>query len=223
MNDVMSRSAKRVRRDRVWPRALLFSGVLVGAGFVGFSAVRIIEVPLAYAAQAQAGDAGSAVPALPPPAPPPKVKITFQTIPPVKAELRWGKKKLGVLNATTKGPKKPFFIERPRDSGPLDITVRAEGFIPVNTRAYTFNDNKVTVKLTAEAEKATLFGYKAEIPDGGADGGAVAGGPDGGVPPMQQPAGFGVRLPGAGPAPVGPMPPPPPLPGTPPPAPQPAN
>ena len=34
----------------------------------------------------------------------------------------------------------------------------------VQTRAYTFADNKVAVKLTALDEKNTLLGYREELP-----------------------------------------------------------
>lgn len=92
------------------------------------------------------------------------VKITFQTVPPVKAEVWWGKKKLGLIIDR----RRPLIIERARDSGPLDVTVKAEGFLPVHTRAHTFNDHRVSVKLTAAHEKHTLFGYRTPLPDGGA-------------------------------------------------------
>ena len=35
----------------------------------------------------------------------------------------------------------------------------ATGYLPVHTRVYTFADDKVYVKLTAVADKKTLFGY----------------------------------------------------------------
>ncbi len=97
-----------------------------------------------------------------------KVKISIQTIPamtpPAKAEVRMGKKTLGLIL----GPRKPFILERPRDSGPLDLVIRAEGFLPLHTRAYTFSDSKLTVKLTRIADKPTLFGYRqAGPPDAG--------------------------------------------------------
>ncbi len=92
------------------------------------------------------------------------VKLTFQTVPPVKAEVWWGKKKLGLIVDR----RRPLIIERPRDSGPLDVTVKAEGFLPVHTRAYTFDDYRVSVKLTAANEKHTLFGYRTPLPDAGA-------------------------------------------------------
>jgi len=62
-------------------------------------------------------------------------------------------------------------VERPRDSGPLDLIIRASGFLPVHTRAYTFTDSRVAVKLTPPTEKSKLFGYREELapnPDAGA-------------------------------------------------------
>jgi hypothetical protein len=100
-----------------------------------------------------------------------KVKIIIQVNPPEKAAIMWGKKSIGVANLR---PKKPFILERPRDSGPMDIVIRAKGFLPVHTRAYTFADSKLFVKLTPEEEKKTVFGYREELPD--------AGPPDGGAP-----------------------------------------
>jgi hypothetical protein len=85
---------------------------------------------------------------------------------------------------------RPLVVVRPRDSGPLDLVIRAAGFLPVHTRAYTFSDSRVAVKLTPVEEKNTLFGFRAEVPPVG------AANPDGGAPP---------------PAPV-PVPPPPPAP-----------
>jgi hypothetical protein len=127
-------------------------------------------------------------------------------VPPgIKTELRWGKRKLGVLNANPRN-KKAFFIERPKDSGPMDLVARAQGFLPLNTRVYTYNDNRVLLRLTAETDKHTILGYKQEIPDAGADGGAPAGGADGGV--MMPPPAVGPQLP----APLQPAPAPTPAP-----------
>ena len=103
------------------------------------------------------------------------VRIVFTVLPSSKkATVSWGKKKLGVI-----APHAPLIVQRPRDSGPLDVVVRAEGCVPVQTRAYTFEDSKVAVKVTPNDQKNTLLGYREEIP---ADGGAPAGGnPDGGA------------------------------------------
>ena len=94
------------------------------------------------------------------------VHIIIQTVPPRKAQVKWGKKRLGTIPAP-----RPLVVERPRDSGPLDLVIRASGFLPVHTRAYTFSDSRVAVKLTPPAEKNKLFGYREEPvtnPDGGA-------------------------------------------------------
>jgi hypothetical protein len=116
--------------------------------------------------------------AAPAPAAPPSanVRIVFTVLPSTKkATVMWGKKKLGVIE---KG--KPLIVARPRDSGPLDVIVRAEGCLPVQTRAYTFADSKVAVKVTQPDQKNTLLGYREEmtLPDGGA---MSSSGPDGGA------------------------------------------
>ena len=101
-----------------------------------------------------------------------KVNITLQTVPPRKAVVKWGNKVLGVIPVP-----RPLVVVRPRDSGPLDLVVRAAGFLPVHTRAYTFSDSRVAIKLTPVSEKTTLFGYRAEVPS------ESAASPAGGVPP----------------------------------------
>ena len=119
-------------------------------------------------------------PAAPPaPAKPPgaNVRIVFTVLPSTKkATVNWGKKKLGVI-----APHAPLIVQRPRDSGPLDVVVRAEGCVPVQTRAYTFEDSKLAVHVTPLDQKNTLLGYREEIPAG--DGGVPApgGNPDGGA------------------------------------------
>jgi hypothetical protein len=120
--------------------------------------------------------AEAAVPAPATPAPPAtgdpnKVQIIFSTVPPTKATVTWGRTKLGRTGAGG------LVVVRPRDSGPLDVVVRAPGFLPVQTRANTFADNRVQVKLTRLDEKNTLLGYKEPID---------AGVPDGGIPEVPE-------------------------------------
>jgi hypothetical protein len=94
------------------------------------------------------------------------VHITIQTSPPRKAQVKWGRKNLGPIPAP-----RALVVERPRDSGPLDLVIRAAGFLPVHTRAYTFTDSRVAVKLTPPSDKSKLFGYREEpapSPDAGA-------------------------------------------------------
>jgi hypothetical protein len=114
--------------------------------------------------------------AAPPPAAAPSatVKIIFTINPSTKkAMVFWGKKRLGII-----APHAPLIVQRPRDSGPLDVVVKSDGYVPVQTRAYTFADNKVGVKLTPLDQKNTLLGYREELPP---DGGAPPN-PDGGAP-----------------------------------------
>jgi hypothetical protein len=104
--------------------------------------------------------AGSVAPAAVPAAPlSPNVTISITVVPPRMATVTWGKQRLGVIK-----PRGALVVQRPRDSGPLDLIVRAEGYLPVHTRAYTFNDTRLSVRLTALEEKATLLGYREELP-----------------------------------------------------------
>jgi hypothetical protein len=118
---------------------------------------------LAFAADPPAAPPVPA-PAAGPAAPSSEVKIVFTVLPSTKkATVFWGKKRLGVIE-----PRKPLIVKRPRDSGPMDVIVRADGCLPVQTRAYTFNDTKVAVKVTPHDQKNTLLGFREELsPDGG--------------------------------------------------------
>jgi hypothetical protein len=143
-------------------------------------AVVLLAMPLAVVALADDAGAPPEAPAAVPPAAAkpqsPNVRIVFTVLPSTKkATVFWGKKKLGVIAQHA-----PLIVQRPRDSGPLDVVVRADGCVPVQTRAYTFEDSKVAVKVTPNEEKNTLLGYREEIPAG--DGGMLpALNPDGGV------------------------------------------
>ena len=137
---------------------------------------------------ALAKDAGA-----PEPEPAPTVTIVVRTRPAVKARVFHGKKLLG---------RAPVKVVRKRDSGPLDLVLRASGFVPVATRAYTFRDDVVTVPMTRVEDRSTIYGYKAPLDAAPvpADGGTRDGGgkPDAGAsPPAPQP-------------PPSPSPPPPP-------------
>jgi len=121
---------------------------------------------------AQAQNAAAAAPA-PVPTDPTKARIEFITSPPVTATVTWGTTKLGRIT-----PGKPLVVVRPRDSGPLDVVVRAPGFMPVHTRAHTFADNKLVLRLTRPENKTTLLGYRAPLDAG------LPLLPDGGIPPV---------------------------------------
>jgi hypothetical protein len=97
--------------------------------------------------------------------------IYFTVVPSVNATVTWGKKVLGRI-----APRQALVVVRPRDSGPLDVVVRAAGYMPVQVRAHTFSDTRVAVKLTTVEQKSTLLGYRLPI-----DAGPEAGEP---VPPL---------------------------------------
>lgn len=104
----------------------------------------------------------------------PNVKIVFRVLPSsITTVIKWGNKKLGIIK-----PKTSLTVERPRDSGPLDLVLTSQGYIPVHTRAYTFTNSVVLVKMTPLDKKNTIYGYREEIPpetDAGVPGGPDAG------------------------------------------------
>jgi hypothetical protein len=160
---------------------------IAGGALLGFLVVIVArwassggdgEAPVATDVQGVAGTAGEgsspgAAPVQPPLKPgatgadagaplSPNVKLTFRTFPPRRASVMWGNKRLGF---TDRG--KPLVVERARDSGPLDVVVRAQGFLPVHARAYTFNDAFIDVKITPIDKKDTLYGYQQPLTDAG--------------------------------------------------------
>jgi hypothetical protein len=93
-----------------------------------------------------------------PPATPPVSKYVtteISTVPAVGATIHFGRKKLGSA---------PLKTRFKRNSGPVDIVIRAPGYFRVNTRIFTHTDSSFAVKLTPLTEANTLFGYKEEIP-----------------------------------------------------------
>lgn len=103
-----------------------------------------------------------------PPIPPGKeaITLTIRSVGKVKTVVTWGRRTLGET---------PLVLKWPRNSGPVDVVLRAQGHLPVHTRLFTFNDDKVTVKLVDEEGKKTLFGYKREVPAPAAAAAAPAG------------------------------------------------
>jgi hypothetical protein len=67
-----------------------------------------------------------------------------------KARVFWGRKDLGFA---------PLTITRPRGSGPLDLLVTADGYLPLHTRAFTDRDEKLVLHLHAVSEAPALLGY----------------------------------------------------------------
>jgi hypothetical protein len=164
-----SRTRKRKRQIRGWRVAAMGAGALLLASLGGWAASKGI----AAGAKGKTADTAPVDAAPDPAAKPDTVRILIQTVPPRRARVRWGAKSLGTIPAP-----RPLVVVRPRDSGPLDLVIRAAGYLPVHTRAYTFVDSRVAVKLTALAEKNKLFGYREELPPPSIDGGV----PDARVP-----------------------------------------
>jgi hypothetical protein len=84
-----------------------------------------------------------------------------------KARVFWGRKDLGFA---------PLELQRPRGSGPLDLLVVAPGALPLHTRVFTDRDDKLALRLYAEAEGPSLLGYREPVdpPAKIASGGATA-------------------------------------------------
>jgi hypothetical protein len=138
--------------------------------------------PPAAAPSIQTDPAGNPV-VVPPPKPPQdplRARITFSTIPMTNAKVVWGKQTLGVVTS-----KQPLVVTRPRDTGPLDVMVYAPGYLPVQTRAHTFEDSQIIVRLTTLENMPTLWGYRAPIDAGVAPADQVPTAPEE-IPAVQQ-------------------------------------
>jgi len=72
-----------------------------------------------------------------------------------QAHVFWGRKELGVA---------PLEVTRPRGSGPLDLLVLAEGYLPLHTRAFTDRNETLVLRLYAAAEATGLPGYSPPPP-----------------------------------------------------------
>jgi hypothetical protein len=85
------------------------------------------------------------------------VKLKLWVLP-VTADVVWGAKKLGTAG------REPLEIERPRGSGPLDIVIRAPGYLPFHTRLLTDREDSLTVRLVTPAAAPGLLGYRRTSP-----------------------------------------------------------
>ena len=87
------------------------------------------------------------------------VTLTLSISPPVKAQVMWGSKQLARV-----APDKPTVeLQRPRNTGPLDLDIRAEGFLPHHTRLYSDRNDKVSVRLVRPADATGLLGYRSSV------------------------------------------------------------
>ncbi|MCA9524746.1 MAG: PEGA domain-containing protein [Myxococcales bacterium] len=78
------------------------------------------------------------------------VKLTF-TSSPSGAEVWYGKKLLGTT---------PVNVTRRKDSGPVDVVFKLGGYLKVNSRGYTWADDKIHAKMTPVDKANTLLGFK---------------------------------------------------------------
>jgi hypothetical protein len=84
------------------------------------------------------------------------VTLILNITPPAKAVVMWGAKQMAKVT-----PDKPVVeLQRPRSSGPLDLEIRAEGFLTHHTRLHSDRNDKVNVRLVREADAPGLFGYR---------------------------------------------------------------
>lgn len=82
------------------------------------------------------------------------VTIKLLVEPPKRAHVFWGVKDLGVA---------PLELRRPRGSGPMDLVLRAPGFLTHHTRVFTDRDDTLFVRLGPETEGARYAGYQAPV------------------------------------------------------------
>jgi hypothetical protein len=84
------------------------------------------------------------------------VKLKLVITPAATGAVLWGRKKLADL----KPGQMAVEIERPRDSGPLDVLVRADAFLPHHIRLFTDRDDRLSVRLIRPEEARGLLGYR---------------------------------------------------------------
>jgi hypothetical protein len=84
------------------------------------------------------------------------VTLRLTVTPQVKALVMWGGKQVAKLAPGSMDAE----IVRPRGSGPVDLEIKAEGFMPHHTRLYTDRNDKVGARLFRPEEAPGLFGYK---------------------------------------------------------------
>jgi hypothetical protein len=84
------------------------------------------------------------------------VTLKLSVTPQVKAVVTWGAKQVARLSPGSMDAE----ISRPRGSGPVDLEIKAEGFMPSHTRLYADRNDKIGVRLYRVEEAPGIFGYK---------------------------------------------------------------
>lgn len=85
-----------------------------------------------------------------------QVTLKLTVSPPVKALVLWGAKQIAHLEPG----KMDTVITRPRGSGPVDLEIKAEGYLPYHTRLYADRNDKLGVRLYRPEDAPNIFGYK---------------------------------------------------------------
>jgi hypothetical protein len=84
------------------------------------------------------------------------VKLKLSVSPPLKAVVMWGGKQVAKLTPGSMDAE----LSRPRGSGPLDLEIRSEGYLPYHTRLYADRNDRVSVRLWRAEDAPGLFGYR---------------------------------------------------------------
>jgi len=87
------------------------------------------------------------------------VNLKLTVTPQVKALVTWGAKQVAHLAPGSMDTE----ISRPRGSGPVDLEIKAEGFMPYHTRLYADRNDKINVRLYRVEEAPGLLGYKRSL------------------------------------------------------------
>ena len=87
------------------------------------------------------------------------VTLRLSVTPSVKAVVLWGARQMAQLEPG----KMEAEIIRPRGSGPLDLEIKAEGYLPHHTRLYADRKDKVGVRLHRVEDAPNLFGYRRSV------------------------------------------------------------
>ena len=84
------------------------------------------------------------------------VTLRLSVSPPVKAVALWGAKQVAKFSPGNMDAE----LTRPRGGGPLDLEIRADGYLPHHTRLYADRNDRVNVRLYRLEEAPGLLGYK---------------------------------------------------------------
>ena len=84
------------------------------------------------------------------------VNLKLSVPPQVKALVTWGAKQIAHLAPGSMDTE----ISRPRGSGPVDLEIKAEGFMPYHTRLYADRSDKIGVRLYRLEDAPGMLGYK---------------------------------------------------------------